>query len=249
MTTIVLRAGPEEELDWQREKVTAAGCPSIIWEMDWGNHTGILTDESVFASQALALKTWTSVFGEFVEKTKGVLLYKGPACPYLQTDSYFEWLEKREDTLFHRRLYSSGILLEYLHRLGSFLPDTLPLLVELDVSGIEKAAEQALLFSPERTLHLHVVLCGGKIPIPNDKEAVLGVCLPCEEHWTQEIVDRLETVLESLQGRIYRLVPEAMLNEQWDGLDEILVLEQALTKKGRRMLQGFAAAGGIATYM
>lgn len=249
--TIVLPAGPEEELTWKKELEQAESCKAIVWQMDWGKHSSHLTDEAIFASQALALKAWGEVIGpRFLERTEGVVLYKGPVCPPLKNealDRYHLWREDRGDTLLLRRLYSSGLLYEYLHRLGSFLPDTVSLLAELDASAISSPAEQALLLSSERTLHLQLTVRGAKIPV-GQRPSTIGLCLPSEDYWTEEFVRKLDELLDTFVQDDYRLVPERLLNEQWDGLDEIIVLEAALTTKGRRMLQGFVAAGGSVRY-
>lgn len=249
--TIVLPAGPEEELTWKKELEQAESCKVIVWQMDWGKYSSRLTDEEVFASQALTLKAWGDVIGaRFLDRTAGVILYQGPVCPPLKNetlDRYHIWREDREDTLLRRRLYSSGLLYEYMHRLGSFLPDTVSLIADLDASAISSPAQQAILFSSERTLHLQLKVRGAKIPV-GEQTATLGLCLPSEDNWTEEFVRIFDELLDTIGHDDYRLVPERLLNEQWDGLDEILVIEAALTAKGRRMLQGFIAAGGSVRY-
>ena len=42
----------------------------------------------------------------------------------------------------------------------------------------------------------------------------------------------------------YRIIPELRLNEMWQGLDELIVIEEAVSPLGRRQIQGFLAAGG-----
>ena len=40
------------------------------------------------------------------------------------------------------------------------------------------------------------------------------------------------------------MIPEALLTMEWEGLDEIYTLPDALSSEGARRLQGFIAAGG-----
>ena len=40
------------------------------------------------------------------------------------------------------------------------------------------------------------------------------------------------------------MIPETRLNEMWDGLDEIYVIDEAVSIQGERHLKGFIAAGG-----
>jgi hypothetical protein len=47
----------------------------------------------------------------------------------------------------------------------------------------------------------------------------------------------------------FKPVYESLLTEQWDGLDEIYVLSEALTPQGKRKLLGFEAAGGKVNYL
>ncbi len=248
--TIALPAGPEDDLAWEQEldcaKQAVSTGKNILWEIHWGKYTGRLTDEAVLASQMAALQEWTTRFvPSFIESTYGVNIYQGSICPALNEEGmerYYPWLDGRDDIPLYRRLYSSTLLFEYLHRLGSILPDTVPLYARLDVSSIGTLAEQAFLISSAAPLRLF--LEGAKIA--RECDAAKGVCLPAEEHYSEAAVEKLDELLHSLHeaGHTYRLLPEKLLNEQWDGLDQLYLLETFLTKQGRRMLQGFAAAGG-----
>jgi hypothetical protein len=45
------------------------------------------------------------------------------------------------------------------------------------------------------------------------------------------------------------VISERYLNESWDGVDELLVLECAISQQGERKLRGFLAAGGEIIYV
>jgi hypothetical protein len=42
----------------------------------------------------------------------------------------------------------------------------------------------------------------------------------------------------------FRFIPELLLAEEWDGLEELLVLPESLSVPGKRLLHGFTLAGG-----
>lgn len=238
---ILLPAGIHDDLAWQEQRKLAedsiAAGKRIVWEMEWDQEFSV-TDVQYFSTQALALQECGRLFPEH---TDGVILYRGTACPKIEEEEKYNlWLDGREDSPFHRRFYSTTLLYEYLHRLGSFLPDTVSIIAYVDARDAGSLAEQAYLFSVERTGHLQLEIENGKLPnVRNRQEISRGVCLH-----ENGCLESLEEVLLNLQGP-YRIVPEAVLNEHWDGLEELIVLEKFLTARGRRMLQGFIAAGGM----
>jgi len=230
---IVLPAGTGDDLSWKKEE---AEGKRIIWEMDWKREFSY-TDSAFFSSQALALKECGRLF---LEQTEGVILYRGKAYPEIEDfDKYQQWLEGKNDTPFYRNLYSTEVLYEYLHRLGSFLPDTFSIIACLDASNTGSPAEQAYLFSLERAGHLKLDITGASIPTQR-QEISRGVCLPPIDG---VCIETLDLFFLSLEGD-YRIIPESVMNEHWDGLEELVVLEKFLTVRGKRMVQGFIAAGG-----
>ena len=46
----------------------------------------------------------------------------------------------------------------------------------------------------------------------------------------------------------FRVISEAFLTEDWEGIDVLHVLEVALTSQGVRKIKGFEATGGIINY-
>jgi len=72
-------------------------------------------------------------------------------------------------------------------------------------------------------------------------QATTGLLLPTDPMCTPEILASLEDKYEE----DYKIVPEAVFEECWDGLDRLLYIEETLTDQGRRKLQGFTAAGGL----
>jgi hypothetical protein len=74
----------------------------------------------------------------------------------------------------------------------------------------------------------------------------VGVCLPSDDKLTSEAMTLLDGLFEQLKNKKipFRTIPEALLTEEWDGLDSLVVLQSALTVQGKRKLHGFCAAGG-----
>ncbi len=70
---------------------------------------------------------------------------------------------------------------------------------------------------------------------PNER----GFLLPADRACSEEVLSVLESYLDR------RVIPEAMLNEMWDGLDHLVVVEDAMSSLGLRQLKGFEAAGGV----
>ena len=169
---------------------------------------------------------------------------------------------------FCKKLFAADVFSEYLHRLASFFPEGLLPFCLLDVSMVESSAELALLLSKERFQHLFLALKRSKIPLgylnweegsclggwigrgapyfSSVLEVNVAVCLPMEERVDSVLIDQLDFVFEELiKAQIsYRIIPEVYLNEQWDGIDELIVLGSAVSVQGLRKLKGFLAAGG-----
>lgn len=120
----------------------------------------------------------------------------------------------------------------YCQMLSAHLPDELPITLLL------RGRESGVILA--RFEHFQVVFEEGEGIVWNEKEIFvvpfqtrIGVCVPEEE-----------TDLSHLPFP-YRIIPERFLNEKWMELDYLYVFSRFVTPRGRRMLQGFCAAGGI----
>jgi hypothetical protein len=178
----------------------------------------------------------------------------------------FQLNERLSD--FSKKLFAADIFSDYLHRLSSFFPEELLPFCLLDVSSIKSSAELAFLLSKERFQHILLALKKSKIPLgylnweegqclggwigrgapyfSSVFEVNIGVCLPLEEMLNEELLQELDFIFEELSNSQvpYRVIPEAYLNEQWDGIDDLIVLRKAISAQGLRKLKGFLAAGG-----
>ena len=125
------------------------------------------------------------------------------------------------------------MLSEYLHRLISFLPDTLLPFALIDT--VASPAKAAQLLSKARFEHL--ILKNHKI-IPSST----AIYLPNDSLIDPAFLQKLDHLLPKLTS--FRIIPEEKLTEQWDGLDLLLVDPDKISIQGKRKLLGFIAAGG-----
>jgi hypothetical protein len=249
---IVLPASLQDDLNWKQELSLAEKQKGkVIWEFALGLRD--LSDPAFFQSYVIAMDLFKEkVWPLFGASSEAVSLYRGGLIS-CDEELFQEWLqdlyaEKSPLNLVGRmrqhlyRVFCLNALLEYLHRLGSYLPDSVPLLVEIQLPEGMTRAEAAHLLSKERFGHLQTALA----PL----QSSVALCLPAEEEMTLPVLRELDELIDSLEEEqiAFRIIPEALLTEEWEGLDRLFVLEKTLTAQGKRRLQGFTAAGGEVVY-
>lgn len=166
---------------------------------------------------------------------------------------------------------------EYLSLLALRVPDSLPLFLLFDASGVQDPMLTAKLLSKERYPRFHVVhksfdmatqVLGGEIAwngtsmekgmISRDggglvgvERATLGFCLPRMTLSRPSSTALLGSALEVLIARKmpFRVIPEVNLAAEWNGLDFLVVDTQHVEIQFKRRLQGFCAAGGTVVYI
>jgi len=265
--SISLSARLHDSLKWQEEKTLTQELiergESPFLEIDLGIALGEIdfTDEAVFLSLQIALDQFLSQFQEELIKTKGISLYRGTAdfskVVIWNEDHqthFEEWISSLskisvrppsslvQEHLF--RVFCARLTSEYLHRLASLLPDTIPVWMTLDVGNLPQDASLYHLLSKERFSHLHLDVRGSSIQM---KEPIShGICFPADEAYHPDIFESLTALMKRLQkeGIPFRIISEEYLTESWDGLDTIHVIKNSLTTRGDRKLAGFIAAGG-----
>jgi hypothetical protein len=196
-------------------------------DLDWSIHDdssetlweldfdfSILNDAAIFSTHVLAVET----FIKRAPAASKVALYRGSL-------EIVRRLMPAENAVEAASLFG-----EYLHRLASFLPERITPYCLFEDTGSFTLGEAAQLMSKERFWHLSLSLDPDLSP--------RGILLPMDEYCTPTVLEELSRVWVS------RVIPEMRLNEMWDGLDELIVIEEAVSPQGRRMLHGFEAAGG-----
>ena len=232
MTVVILPARLEQDLDWQAPEMAAP----VVWQMDFGLETGAipLDDEAAFRSYGIALDHFVeTIWKPYKEQTAGICLYSGkPDASWTVNDGPAD----------------IDALAEYLHRLASFLPDELAVFCRFDVSHLESPAQIARLLSKERFAHLELKVEG--TDLFSTPQATVGICIPLIENFRADVELKLDTAIADLQKKEipFRIIPEAFLTEEWNELETLHVLEEALSPLGKRKLLGFCAAGGDIIY-
>jgi hypothetical protein len=194
----------------------------------------------------------------------------------LSEGHFSEWVKEmkgEEDPDHLRRLFCVRAFAEYLHRMLAFLPDILPVFCLVDVSGIESPAMQMQLTSKVFFEHIHLGIKGSDLflsalawqtgksqkgwigdgspslnkgPLPQT-----AVCFPQPIYCSLDVLGCLDKAFAELGAKkvSFRIIPEELLTEQWDGIDTLVVISDAVSPQGKRKLQGFSAAGGeISSY-
>ena len=220
MKRLLLPATLASDLDWTSQREEALSIEDeILWEFDFGRMT---FDRGAFHAYVLAIEQFSAgLWKEFSSRSKGIVLYRGSLGIINQIMTASEEVEAA--TLFG----------DFLHRLASFLPDDVAIFCLFEKTPFNRG-RSAQLMSKERFLHLRLELEENRSPV--------GILLPPDELCTPLVLKKLEQCME-LAGP-HRMIPEQRLNEMWDGLDLLYVIEEAVSAQGKRHLKGFEAAGG-----
>ncbi|MGE3535551.1 MAG: hypothetical protein AB7H48_12045 [Parachlamydiales bacterium] len=246
----------------------------VLWEIDFGFGSGSidLNDQTAFYSYTVAIEEFVKkVWKEFSAATFGLVIYRGDADfskRILNVADRFAEEGVGDGSSCRLDLYAAEMFAQYLHRLVSFLPDGLAPLALIDARGSNCLAQAALMFSRRRFEHVHLAVWGSPLPVPglcwqtggsfsgwigpNSPIAApasvpnRALCLPQDDFCTLEFFGELDELLENLlqSGDPFRLVCEERLTEEWDGLDQLILFPGQTSPQGKRMVQGFIAAGG-----
>lgn len=240
---ITLPSKSSDDLSWDAQLEEAARAKElgkkIVWIFDLGIDPvcACLTDSALFSSQALALTTFSKIYPQFAASTEKLVLAKSALYRGIDLKDECERIDTLDEP-FATHLAAMTLFADYLHRLASFLPEDVPIEVLIDGSGVEKE----ILLSKERFRHLSVR--------EEKKEATVGCVIPNDEFCDAPTRLKLQEMLASIekQNKVYRCIPEALLNEEWSGLEMLVFLAPKMTKLGHRMSQGFIASGGQVFY-
>ncbi len=229
---ILVDAMLPSDLRWDKELTLAEGAEHIVWEIELGQFS--LTDEMTFLSLQIALKHFVkTLWFPFKDKTERVIVYRSS----LDFDT-FSW-DATQKAFFDEsgqaeRFYCVEAISDYLHRLTALLPEELELSVVFNRGRVASLVEALLLTSKERFSYLKVELEGVRFT----ENAERGLLLPSED-----LLDDYELV-EGFLEESMRIIPESLLSESWDGLNELIIFSDYVSPMGLRQLLGFVASGG-----
>ncbi len=257
---ISLPCKPSSALDWEI-KVPEEG--QILWHFDLGLEDPFfpIDDAMHFESLKMALQKFTKeLWPNFQERTKGAVLYRGSAdfsSSFSWTENQLEnletWKKGKESTPHLLRLFTADAFVHYFQMLVFSLPDELPVFLFLDAAIKGSLAEKHQLLSRERFEHFQVaikdlpftsaLLWDGSSGMRPSEKPPRALCFPLEKMCSLDILEKLQTRLDRIE-KPFRVISEAFLNEDWEGVDELHVLEEVVSKHGQRKVKGFEATGG-----
>ncbi len=226
---IELPCQPQHDLNWARQLLVAKESGrKIVWYFNLGLEDPFfpITDELRFASIALALQQFTKeVWPVFQEQTLALSLYRGPIVDFV---IYFQMLAHK-------------------------LPDEIPIWLLFEIGQHVSVSEALQKVYLEGFEHFKIAIKGKALPIDGYRwdeekitshfvESTTGAVYPAD-------VTAASNIHRLLDKEPVRVVFEAYLSEQWEGLDRLLVMPDSLTVQGKRMVQGFLATGGEVIYL
>lgn len=243
---ITLDAGLKSRLEWKNELSVATLLKERGYKIFWilafdFNRQSAFTDEQVESLRLAVDHFHTAVFEKFREETIGACLYQGD---HSLTEGEIRALEL----------------------LAGSLPDEVEAFIMLDASALSGPVEIAQTLSKERFPHFTLAVKGVEQPVPEFGwesngsrgmigknimessviEPVIGICVP--EEGASSSLDEMALWLKSA-GIPFRMIPEALLTSEWQGLDFVFVDSDRVNPLFRRRLMGFCAAGGTIVTM
>lgn len=238
-----LFARPQDDLKWVIEETPS----HFEFELGLNAPYFPLEDELYFQALSAALTHFSKEIWPRFPASQAIL-YRGSA----DFSTHFLWTEGQQanfsqwkkqlpegDETHLKRIFCLESFIAYFQMLAHKLPDEMPILLYLDPPSCGTLAEKLHLLSPERYEHFQV-------ETSLHYTSATGVCFPPDSACTPEVLARIDRLFDQLPS--FRAVYENMLTEQWDGLDLLYVLPEALTERGKRKLRGFEAAGGKVVY-
>lgn len=261
---IPLSCKPSDPLDWDIQSFPQEG--PLFFRFDLGLEAPYfpIDDEMQFQSLSLALTKFTQeIWPLYQDRIRGAVLYRGSA----DFSACFSWTEKQKENwevwigerpagtdAQLRRLFCADAFAHYFQMLAHRLPDEMPLYLLLDGTGIGSIAERHQLLSRERFEHFLVatkglpftnglVWDGEEIREPQDKPPH-ALCFPEERSCSGAILEKMEQSIRRFETP-FRVIPEAFLTEEWEGVDALYVFKEMLSPQGDRKVKGFLATGGV----
>lgn len=250
----------QADLSWKEAKKRAEKAKeeglSILWDMDLGLFENLkfpLDHQSQYLSLRLSLEHFRdTLWKEFQDHTSGLIIYKGSADfsnNFPWTHSHLEnlelWIQDKveQERKYLLTFFCREIVLEYLRLLTNSLPDTISRYLQLTIPKGWTTLWEAQILNREAFELFNLIIENGSLP--KEEDVQIGICLP--EDQTVEYSDLEQALNELIQKKIkFKIISEAYLTSQWDGLDYIVFEPKGLSSQGKRKLQGFCAAGGIA---
>jgi hypothetical protein len=234
----------------------------ILWQLHLGLEESMLelTDEGQFLAQVKAIQEFTKqLYEPFKTRTFGLSLYKGPLD--------FSKIVRAPEERIARRDY----IVEFLKLLSAYLPESPLLFLMLDGPMFSEGEFLALTnkeqFFPFHLIIRHPLLAkmphstdaigwgfstvmgeayAGELEKPTSKRIHGAFLMP---HSSCPLSIWKEWGIHIQRDYEARFIPEELLTEMWEGVDQLYVFERGISTQGRRKVAGFEAAGGIIEFI
>ncbi len=245
---ICLDASERSPLHWQEAVLKAqqqvAQGRLLMWDLELDLLEGSLEDDARFMTLQLGVQHFVeAIWSFFKAQTLGVSLYRG---------------------LFSQQIEKS--MIAYLKLLAALLPEEAPCFLFFDTTHIVDPASYFRLLSLESFGHLHLVIkgpCAERFPYALPTFAWGHLSSPlgfssdsCGPPVSQRRIEYaiclterggdacMEHAIASLGETPFRVIPEALLTQEWDGIEKLIIFPEWLEERGLRKIRGFVAAGG-----
>lgn len=245
-------------LDWSQQIELAKNeSQHILWHLDLGLFDRLarpLSDEVQLQTLQLALKHFLeSCWAPFQEKSLGIMLYHGSIdfSAVLPRDSILTkdfkiWKEGRqynEQTL--HRLHAREVAAHYLETLAAPILWDVPIYLAFDASPAQNEVEKIEWLHPDFFGQYELAFFSDdESLVLLDRDSTVAICLPSADRFDLGRKE-VDVFVQKLNGTKYRLISEASLEQEWDGVDDLYVPTCCLeSDQTARKLQGFQVTGG-----
>lgn len=261
------------DVEQKRAEAAVHEGKKIVWEFDFGctNPLGFrLQDPIQWNTSRVAIEHFVgSIWPKYQRETARVSLFRGTIdwIHYLywdeaQKEHFQRWkkvsripqasscsLESFSQTKESRHvlsLYASEQLSNYLHSLGSHLPEEVIRFATFTTTKYTSLWRAAQILSRERFPHILIDVNYTAISSVQEHQNSVALCLPQDQYLNEEVGEIWESLYIELEKNsiLFRVIPETFIAEDWSGLEKIVVLTNSLSEFGKRQLQGFAISGG-----
>lgn len=256
-----LSAQSFDDLKWEKEIHHAQTLikkeQHFVWHLEFGFSSLRFDphDTAAFFSFSLAVEEFAkTVLPLFKEQTFGVCFYRGGSdLTHLfllnhWEETFEEWCRglSLQKNPWNYSLFCTKVFGEFLQRLLSFLPEEVLGCLFFDISNESSWSKIGYQFNSERFELFELFFENKGECFQKERISPLGICLPVESFVNSNFFHSLDHVMGELQKekKSFRLIPEAKLTEEWNGLDQLIIFPTYLSAQGKRKVTGFEAAGG-----
>ncbi|MCH1429776.1 MAG: hypothetical protein GWP59_00045 [Chlamydiales bacterium] len=181
-------------------------------------------------------------------------------------------LQHIEAGIFERKLFYQDVAVNYMYMLLPSFPANILTFVLQDFSS-QSSLEEQLAFSLPDTFEFFDLAAQNAPKLNKVLKTMLwdsctktrydqlffkkvvnksrGILLPEKQRFSFATLGSLSDLFSKLEAKDlpFRVISEKFLIEQWEGLDELWVINDSLNPKLQRKLMGFEAAGGEVHYV